>query len=455
MADSTPPLSKTSSIAIIGAGTFGISTAYHLAKRGYTNITCLDRHPVPSLDSAGYDLNKIIRTEYDEPLYTDLALEALNAWRQPEWNGVFHETGRIVTTLGDPLAEKHLKESYENLKKAGQAGGLELVEGKEQIAKHVPQLRNAEGIEKWKGLWNSQGGWAHAKKSLEKWGHEALGMGVKFISGPEGTMTELSLDSSGSLDGIKVASGDVVRADRYILCTGAASPAVLPELSREMWTKCWSLAHIELNDEEIAQWKGIPVVDNFELGFTFEPDPETSKSTSNMVMERITNRYKEWMKICDGSPGYQYRVGTYTDPSGKVEHYSVPRYASTHPDDGIPDEAATAIKLFIDTVMPQFSGRPLLGARVCWCTDSPDAHWLIDNHPKHPSLLLATGDSGHAFKMFPIIGDYISDALEGKERGLKKEWKYGNRESRPVATRPGTEVKDLRDVLHLETKQGL
>ncbi|TQN64484.1 L-saccharopine oxidase [Colletotrichum shisoi] len=434
MANSNPSLSKNSSIVIIGAGTFGISTAYFLAKRDYTNIKCLDRHPPPSPDSAGYDLNKIIRTEYDEPLYTELALEALNAWRQPEWRGIFHETGRIVTTLGDPLAEKHLKESYENLKKAGQIGSLELVEGKEQIAKHVPQLRDADGIENWKGLWNSQGGWAHAKKSLEKWGREAQDMGVRFVSGPGGTMVGLKVDGSGKLDGISVASGDIARADRYILCTGAASPEVLPELSREMWTKCWSLAHVELSDEEVAQWKGIPVVDNFELGFTFEPDPET-----------------KWMKICDGSPGYQYRDGTYTDPSGQVERYSIPRYASTHPEDGIPDEAARAINRFIDTVMPQFSGRPLLGARVCWCTDSPDAHWLVDNHPKYPSLLLATGDSGHAFKMFPIIGDYISDVLEGKERGLRREWRYGNRQSKPVATRPGTQVKDLRDAMRLKT----
>ncbi|KAL2883874.1 hypothetical protein SGCOL_000509 [Colletotrichum sp. CLE4] len=448
----TPPLSKASSIVIVGAGTFGISTTYHLAKRGYTNIRCLDRHPIPSLDSAGYDLNKIIRTEYDEPLYTELALEALRAWRGREWDGIFHETGRIVTTLGDPLAEKHLKDSYENLKKAGQADSLELVAGKEQIAKHVPQLRDADGIENWKGLWNSQGGWAHAKKSLEKWGKAAQDMGVEFISGSNGTMTGLSIDSSGNLGGIKVASGDVIRGSRYILCTGAASPEVLPELSREMWTKCWSLAHIELNDEEVDQWKGIPVVDNFELGFTFEPDPEMSglpRQVENEICLLIT--LPEWMKICDGSPGYQYRVGTYTNSSGKVEHYSIPRYASAHPDDGIPEEAATAINRFIDTVMPQFSGRPLLGARVCWCTDSPDSHWLIDNHPKNSSLLLATGDSGHAFKMFPIIGDYISDALEGKERGLRKEWKYGNRKSKPVATRPGTEVKDLRDIMHLET----
>ncbi|KAI8211096.1 L-saccharopine oxidase [Colletotrichum sp. SAR 10_76] len=429
------PLTKDSSIVIIGAGTFGISTAYHLAKRGYTNIRCIDRHPVPSLDSAAYDLNKIIRTEYDEPLYTKLALEALNAWRQPEWGGIFHETGRLITTTGDPQAEKHLKESYENLKRAGQSGSLEFVESKDQIIKLVPQLANAHGIEDWKGLWNSQGGWAHSRKSLEKWGKEALDLGVKFISGAQGTMTRLHLDGSGRLDGIKVASGDIVRGDRYILCTGAASPEVLPELSQELWTKCWTLAHVELTEEEVSQWKGIPVVDNFELGFTFEPDPET-----------------RWMKICDNNPGYQYRLAMYTDPSGKVEHYSIPRYASTHPEDGIPDEAAKAINRFIDVVMPQFSGRPLLGARVCWCTDSPDAHWLIDNHPKYPSLLLGTGDSGHAFKMFPIIGDYIADALEGKPRGLRKEWKYGNRKSKPVATRPDTEIKDLRDVLNLKDK---
>lgn len=48
----------------------------------------------PSLDSAGYDLNKIIRTEYDEPLYAEMALEAIQAWRDPLFKDVFHETGK-------------------------------------------------------------------------------------------------------------------------------------------------------------------------------------------------------------------------------------------------------------------------------------------------------------------------------------------------------------------------
>jgi sarcosine oxidase/L-pipecolate oxidase len=63
-----------SAILIVGAGTFGLSTAYELIIAGYTNITVLDRDTVPSQFSAGNDLNKIVRAEYEDPFYTELAL---------------------------------------------------------------------------------------------------------------------------------------------------------------------------------------------------------------------------------------------------------------------------------------------------------------------------------------------------------------------------------------------
>lgn len=62
-------------ILIIGAGTFGLSTAYHLARAGYHNITVLEKDDIiPSRASAGNDLNKIIRAEYEDPWYAHLAL---------------------------------------------------------------------------------------------------------------------------------------------------------------------------------------------------------------------------------------------------------------------------------------------------------------------------------------------------------------------------------------------
>ena len=37
--------SKTDPIIIVGAGIFGLSTAIHLAARGYTNVTVFDKQP--------------------------------------------------------------------------------------------------------------------------------------------------------------------------------------------------------------------------------------------------------------------------------------------------------------------------------------------------------------------------------------------------------------------------
>jgi succinate dehydrogenase/fumarate reductase flavoprotein subunit len=37
--------SKSARIVIVGAGVFGLSTAIHLAERGYTNVKVLDKQP--------------------------------------------------------------------------------------------------------------------------------------------------------------------------------------------------------------------------------------------------------------------------------------------------------------------------------------------------------------------------------------------------------------------------
>lgn len=57
-----PPLNKDSSIIVVGAGTWGASTALYLGRRGYTNVVVLDPHPYPSPISAGNDVNKIAET---------------------------------------------------------------------------------------------------------------------------------------------------------------------------------------------------------------------------------------------------------------------------------------------------------------------------------------------------------------------------------------------------------
>lgn len=69
---------KISPILIIGAGAWGLSTALHLQQAGHLDITVLERaEQIPSRYSGGYDINKIVRAEYEDPFYTELALVRL------------------------------------------------------------------------------------------------------------------------------------------------------------------------------------------------------------------------------------------------------------------------------------------------------------------------------------------------------------------------------------------
>lgn len=66
---------KQAPIFILGGGAWGLSTALHLSRAGHTNITVFERaETIPSPYSAAYDLNKIVRPEYEDSFYTGLAL---------------------------------------------------------------------------------------------------------------------------------------------------------------------------------------------------------------------------------------------------------------------------------------------------------------------------------------------------------------------------------------------
>ena len=66
-------VAKSDPIIIVGGGAFGLSTALHLTRSGFTNISVYEKDDhIPPRYSAANDLNKIVRAEYEDPFYTDL-----------------------------------------------------------------------------------------------------------------------------------------------------------------------------------------------------------------------------------------------------------------------------------------------------------------------------------------------------------------------------------------------
>lgn len=92
--------SRTSTKVIVvgGGGTIGSSTALHLIRSGYaaSNITVLDVYPIPSAQSAGYDLNKIMSVRLRNSADLQLSMEALDMWKNdPLFKSFFHNVGMV------------------------------------------------------------------------------------------------------------------------------------------------------------------------------------------------------------------------------------------------------------------------------------------------------------------------------------------------------------------------
>jgi sarcosine oxidase / L-pipecolate oxidase len=143
------------SVLIIGGGVFGTSTAYHLIQRGYTNVTVVDRFEAPSRDSAGTDLNKVIRADYPNPYYAQLGLETLGVWKDPDslFKGLYRESGWIMG--GHEETNQWLENAKDLAEKKGRQGVEYL--NVERIREKWPALTGE--FPGWTNLHSPQAGW--------------------------------------------------------------------------------------------------------------------------------------------------------------------------------------------------------------------------------------------------------------------------------------------------------
>jgi sarcosine oxidase len=72
------------------------------------------------------------------------------------------------------------------------------------------------------------------------------------------------------------------------------------------------------------------------------------------------------------------------------------------------EDARSLLRQFL----PDAAG-PLRSTAVCVYTNTPDEHFLLDWHPAHPQILIASACSGHGFKFSPVIGELAATLLEG------------------------------------------
>ncbi|KAH6657990.1 FAD dependent oxidoreductase [Truncatella angustata] len=394
-------LTNKSSILIIGGGTWGCSTALHLARRGYQEVTVLDAYPIPSPISAGNDVNKMVEqgsfSDGDEEaaVANALLVIAADGWSSdPVFSPFYHDTGYIVAASSPQvlqhLNDREIRHHESSFKK------LEIAE---DFQSTMPPGVLTGKFPNWQGWFKPSGaGWVHARKALVSAYNEAKKLGVVFISGePEGKVVSLVLDD-GDVRGAKTADGKQYSADRIILAAGAYAPQLL-DFENQLRPTAWTLGHIKMTKEEVKLYKNLPVLFNIEKGFFMEPDEDNHE-----------------LKLCDEHPGYC----NWVEQPGSSMPMSVPIAKNE-----IPITSEKRMRDFLKDCMPHLADRPFVHARVCWCVDTPNRAFLITYHPRYPSLVVASGDSGHGFMHIPSIGGFIVDCMEDKlDPRFAKSWRW-------------------------------
>jgi glycine/D-amino acid oxidase-like deaminating enzyme len=103
-----------------------------------------------------------------------------------------------------------------------------------------------------------------------------------------------------------------------------------------------------------------------------------------------------------------------------------------HPDEPrtVRPEDEARFRAFLRQTFPAAAAAPVVGTRLCLYCDTWDGDFYIDRDPSRPGLIIAAGDSGHAFKFAPVLGSIVADVLEGRPNRWASRFAWRNRGER-------------------------
>ncbi|KAL1955806.1 hypothetical protein VTO42DRAFT_8045 [Malbranchea cinnamomea] len=432
---------RHSDIVIVGSGIFGLSTAVHLAKstskNDRLNVILLDvrpYHPSPHTGGASNDVNKIVRADYDDPFYMELAYEALDAWNSdPEFvdRGVFHRTGWVLfdkkvggeekdqpstPPRNTPIICSSVRSGNrirENFRKSSRPDQTVSVTANDLKHKWAGVLGQTDLNVYEPAYFNPEPGWVDVPAAMRIMFDRALRNGVVKYEVEEVIGFELD-DDKGTVKGVRCKNGNFYKANKVLLATGAWTSRLMAPLEDELglpddqrvesqvsaYAVC--VAQFRLSPDEAELYGKAPIA-------IFGDRVDLIPPTKDGILKFNTLRY----------------LNTSITGSGRKITGPTDRDQSE-----IPDDIKEIALVDIRKVAPQLlrDGRSVDIWRACWDCGPPDRNMLICRHPhsKLSNLYLAIGGSSHSWKFLPIIGKYVANVVNGMGNGEEKDerWKW-------------------------------
>ena len=355
-------------VIVVGLGAMGSAAAYHLTRNG-KRVLGLDRFRPPHQFGSSHGLTRIIREAYFEhPSYVPLVQRAYDLWSDLEKQSgrkllvptgglmIGPPEGALVKGARRSAEQHHLR--HELFSAAELTRRFDIFQPEEQMA----------------AVWEPRAGVLFPELVIQSHLELAAGQGASLrfdepVAGwePDGK-------------GVRVFSaGNVYQAEKLLLTAGSGMASLTPDLK-------------------------LPLTVERQVLFWFEPRARADRFRPESCPIHI------WEYTAD-----RFFYG-FPDLGGGVKVAVHHRGESTDPERvrrEVGEEEVESMRRLLRRFLPDAEGR-LHSALVCTYTNTPDLHFILDHHPDHPQVFVASPCSGHGFKFSSAIGELASTLLSGE-----------------------------------------
>jgi sarcosine oxidase len=354
---------KLPDVVVVGAGAFGGWAALSLREAG-ARVTLIDAYGAGNPRASSGDESRLLRLSYGaREIYTRWSQKAALLWdaRQKEFGRrLYYPNGSLRVMRDAELAVQkavfdRMGIGYEDL-------------GPDEVRKRWPQLNYDDTPHI---LYESTGGVVKARESM-------IAVAETFMQ--KGGEVRVGHAKPGPASGGKMShmlvDGQPLSAGSTIFACGPWLPKVFPALLGDRI----SVPRRELFyfgspiDDHRYRWEHLPNL----------ADLDTYTASDVDYGVKVAARF----------------------PDFPVDPDNVDRMPS--------DFLRQWVRDYVARRMPGLKDQPIVATRACQTENSDNSHFIVDRHPEMDNLWVAGGGSGHAFKMGPVLGEYLRDRALGR-----------------------------------------
>jgi sarcosine oxidase len=351
------------SVAVVGAGCFGVWTAWHLAQAGHAVVLIEAHGPGNTRASSGGE-TRIIRMGYGaQEIYTRWSMRSLAMWKELSARTglpLFHETGVLwMARDDDPLSAATL----------ATLGRCQVRH--ERLTHDELNVRYRQidwGSITW-AIHEPESGVLMARRAVAAMAGEAARAGARYV---QAAVQPLKQRARGAAAAIATRSGERLAADAFVFACGPWLPALFPDLVAD---------RIVPTRQEVLYF-GPPAGDA-----RFSPPSMPAWVDFGAEIYGIPDIDSRGFKISIDRHGPAFDPDTGSRSAGQT---------------------VAEARDYIRRRFPDLREAPLVASEVCQYENTSNGDFLIDRHPEMANVWLVGGGSGHGFKHGPAVGEYVA-----------------------------------------------